>query len=164
MIPAALSPSPSLATGNAPSRKSKGVGFAPLRGPCFFLVGAFPDAKGDGDKADGGNKEFRLTAAGGKHAGLRLLGPGGFKDQKEKKMLTIMHIIHNPNNSDQIIQVYGEPENACYEWRITENDGVVLKDTIDDGNAFFTGRQYGNAEIALRDALMVASGMADPFY
>lgn len=78
-------------------------------------------------------------------------------------MLTIMHIINYPHNPDKMIEVYGEPENACYEWRIIENDGVVLKDTIDDGTKYCPGRQYGSAEIALRDALMVASGMNDPY-
>lgn len=66
-----------------------------------------------------------------------------------------------PNSLTAEIEVYGDPENACYEWRIIDG-GRIVQDTGIEGNAAFQGRQYGQAEIALRDALMVASGLPDP--
>lgn len=47
------------------------------------------------------------------------------------------------------IEVYGDPENAWYEWRIVGIDGMIEYDT--------ESQQYGCAEIALRDALVYAS-------
>lgn len=73
-----------------------------------------------------------------------------------------VYTIPAPDSLGAQIEVYGEPENAWYEWRILDG-GEVLKDTGKDGHAAFQGRQYGQAEIALRDALIVASGMADPY-
>ncbi len=49
---------------------------------------------------------------------------------------------------DAMIEVYGEPENAWYEWRVIEG-GKVQRDTKDQG--------YGSPEIALRDALIAMS-------
>ncbi|MGP1681983.1 MAG: hypothetical protein ACTS8S_06635 [Giesbergeria sp.] len=49
---------------------------------------------------------------------------------------------------DTMIEVYGEPDMAAYEWRVIEA-GKVLRDTKDQG--------YGSAEIALRDALIAMS-------
>lgn len=66
-----------------------------------------------------------------------------------------------PNSLHATIQVYGEPEQAWYEWRITDR-GRVIQDTGEEGHSAFQGRQYGQPEIALRDALMVASGLPDP--
>ena len=51
------------------------------------------------------------------------------------------------------IELDGEPENGWYEWRVLDAGGVGL-DTGTEGTA---GRQYGNAEIALRDALIATS-------
>jgi len=49
---------------------------------------------------------------------------------------------------DAMIEVYGDPENAWYEWRVIEG-GKVQRDTKDQG--------YGSPEIALRDALIAMS-------
>jgi hypothetical protein len=76
-------------------------------------------------------------------------------------MIATIYTIPAPNSGGATIEVYGEPENAWYEWRILEG-GEALKDTGQEGHPGFRGRQYGQAEIALRDALMVASGLADP--
>jgi hypothetical protein len=48
-----------------------------------------------------------------------------------------------------IIEVYGAPENARYEWRLVTPAGVVLRGTTDMG--------YGDPAIALRDALIDAT-------
>ncbi len=54
--------------------------------------------------------------------------------------------------------MYDEPENAWYEWRIIDG-GRTLRDTGTEGCSAFQGCQYGQAEIALCDALMFASGL-----
>ena len=72
-----------------------------------------------------------------------------------------LYRIPAPDSRPAEIEVYGEPENAWYEWRIIDG-GRIVQDTGTEGYAAFQGRQYGQAEIALRDALMVASGLADP--
>lgn len=54
---------------------------------------------------------------------------------------------------EKLIEVYGDPEMGWYEWRIIKR-GRTYEDSGRDG-----GRQYGQAEIALRDALMFASGL-----
>lgn len=46
------------------------------------------------------------------------------------------------------IEVYGERDMSCYEWRVIV-DGQVIKDSRSQG--------YGCAEIALRDALIWSS-------
>ena len=74
------------------------------------------------------------------------------------------HIVKFPHDSEKLIEVYGEIESADYEWLFKTIDNVIIKDTINDGEKNWPGRHYGSAEIALRDALMVASGMPDPFY
>jgi len=61
-----------------------------------------------------------------------------------------IYTIPAPDSMNAQIEVYGEPENGMYEWRIID-DGHVVHDTFDC--------QYGQAEIALRDALMYASGL-----
>ena len=38
-----------------------------------------------------------------------------------------------------------------------------MQDTGKEGHSIFQGRRYGQAEIALRDALMAASGMEDGY-
>lgn len=49
---------------------------------------------------------------------------------------------------DAMIEVYGEPDMGAYEWRVVAS-GKVERDTKNQG--------YGNAEIALRDALIAMS-------
>lgn len=63
-----------------------------------------------------------------------------------------IYSIPAPYYLDAVIEVYGDPENVWYEWRIVDGGRVVQ----DSGTE---GRQYGQAEIALRDALMVATGL-----
>lgn len=74
-----------------------------------------------------------------------------------------VYSIPSPYTTDGTIEVYGEPENAWYEWRILNADGKAQQDTGREGDGRFRGRQYGQAEVALRDALMVDSGLPDPF-
>ena len=76
-------------------------------------------------------------------------------------MIKTMYRLPAPDSRTAEIEVYGEPENAWYEWRIIDG-GLIVRDTGNEGHAAFEGRQYGQAEIALRDALMVASGLPDP--
>ncbi len=76
-------------------------------------------------------------------------------------MIKTLYTLPAPNSMTATIEVYGEPENAWYEWRILDG-GHIVQDTGKEGHAAFEGRQYGQAEIALRDALMVASGLPDP--
>jgi hypothetical protein len=71
-----------------------------------------------------------------------------------------IYTIPAPDSLGAQIEVYGEPENAWYEWRIIDG-GRTVRDTGTEGHSAFQGRQYGQAEIALRDALMVASGLKD---
>lgn len=67
-----------------------------------------------------------------------------------------IYTIPAPDSLGATIEVYGDPDNAWYEWRILDG-GRVVQDTSSEG------RQYGQAEIALRDALMVASGLRDGY-
>lgn len=69
-----------------------------------------------------------------------------------------IYTIPAPDSHDALIEVYGDPNNAWYEWRIVDGNQIT-RDTGTEGNAVFQGRQYGQAEIALRDALMFASGL-----
>lgn len=62
-----------------------------------------------------------------------------------------------PGISGAMIEVYGDPSGAWYEWRIVAADGRVVHDTVNDGHESFQGRQYFSPEIALRDALIHAS-------
>ena len=70
-----------------------------------------------------------------------------------------IYSIPAPDSISAQIEVYGDPSNAWYEWRVTDG-GRVIRDTGTDGHEAFQGRQYGQAEIALRDALMFATGMS----
>lgn len=67
-----------------------------------------------------------------------------------------IYTIPAPDSLGATIEVYGDPDNAWYEWRILDG-GRIVQDTGVDA------RQYGQAEIALRDALMVASGLEDGY-
>jgi len=62
---------------------------------------------------------------------------------------------------ETMIEVYGGENEGWSEWRINEG-GKVKQDTGTEGNGSLRGRQYGSPEIALRDALMVATGLDDP--
>lgn len=75
-----------------------------------------------------------------------------------KNVRTVVYSVAAPY-SNGIIEVYGDPENAWYEFRLIEAGGRVLYDTASESSA---GRGYGNAAIALRDALMRESGLHDP--
>jgi hypothetical protein len=77
-------------------------------------------------------------------------------------MIKTLYRLPAPDSRTAEIEVYGEPENAWYEWRIIDG-GRTVRDTGTEGHSAFQGRQYGQAEIALRDALMVASGLLDPY-
>lgn len=70
-------------------------------------------------------------------------------------MIKTIYTIPSPDSMTSMIEVYGDPENAWYEWRIIDG-GRAVRDTGTEG---LQGRQYGQAEIALRDALMAASGL-----
>jgi len=50
-----------------------------------------------------------------------------------------------------VVEVYGEPENAWYEWRVLDdtNGRRVLHDSKNQG--------YGMAAVALRDGLIFAT-------
>ena len=74
---------------------------------------------------------------------------------------TLIYELPAPYTISGMIQIYGWPENAVYEWRIVY--GEQSHDTGTEGGHAFRGRQYGSAEIALRDALMTASGMKDGY-
>ncbi len=69
-----------------------------------------------------------------------------------------IYTVPAPDSISAVIEVYGDPENAWYEWKIIDG-GRAVRDTGNEGHSDFQGRQYGQAEIALRDALMCASGM-----
>lgn len=65
-------------------------------------------------------------------------------------MMTTIYNIPTPWDRDSRIEVYGEPGMACYEWRIVGLENArVIHDSKNAG--------YGNAEIALRDALNYAT-------
>ena len=59
------------------------------------------------------------------------------------------------------IEVYGDPENAIYEWRIISSDGRIFQDTHPETEDSGKGQQYGNPEIALRDALIFSTQLCE---
>jgi hypothetical protein len=63
-------------------------------------------------------------------------------------MKTLYSIPAPYSMGDTMIEVYGDPENAWYEWRVVAA-GHVQQDTKNQG--------YGSPEIALRDALIAMS-------
>jgi hypothetical protein len=71
-----------------------------------------------------------------------------------------IYTIPAPDTLESVIEVYGDPENGWYEWRIIEQ-GKAVKDTGKEDHGTFRGRGYGQAEIALRDALMFATCLID---
>ncbi len=75
---------------------------------------------------------------------------------------TLIHRVAVPYSmGDRMIEVYGDPEMGWYEWRVLDGQRTE-KDTGTEGIGKSRGRMYGSPEIALRDALMVTSGMDDP--
>lgn len=56
-----------------------------------------------------------------------------------------IYTIPAPDSLGAMIEVYGEPENAWYEWRIIDG-GRTVRDTGTEGHSAFQGRQYGQAE------------------
>lgn len=62
--------------------------------------------------------------------------------------MEILYRVRVPYSED-MIEVYGEPDWAAYEWRIVNPAGLTIRDTKSDG--------YGSAEIALRDALIASA-------
>ncbi len=73
-------------------------------------------------------------------------------------MIKTIYTVPAPDSLGAMIEVYGEPENAWYEWRIIDG-GRTVRDTGTEGHSAFQGRQYGQSPLALRDALMFASGL-----
>lgn len=65
-------------------------------------------------------------------------------------------------DSQIAIEVYGDPDMAWYEWRITM-PGQADIDTGKEQQHGTQGRQYGSPEIALRDALCVLTDLPDPY-
>lgn len=69
--------------------------------------------------------------------------------------MKVMYRVPAPYNGG-MIEVYGDPDGAWYEWRILDGERIVRDTGVE-------ARQYGQAEIALRDALMVASWLEDGY-
>lgn len=61
---------------------------------------------------------------------------------------TTIYKIPAPYSKDRMIEVYGDPDNGWYEWRVV-TAGRIERDTKEEG--------YGSPEIALRDALVAMS-------
>ncbi len=72
-------------------------------------------------------------------------------------MMKVLYTVDAPYSTD-FIEVYGDSDNACYEWRILSAARDVVFDSASEG----AGRQYGNASIALLDALIYASDDETP--
>lgn len=68
-----------------------------------------------------------------------------------------------PGYAHAEVEVYGDPEMGWYEWRMTGENPYDTGAEKSADIAWYQGRQYSQAESALRDALMVASGLPDPF-
>lgn len=66
-------------------------------------------------------------------------------------MIKTIYQIPAPYRMSAFIEVYGDPDMAWFEWRII--DGNHTEKDTGDGE----GCQYGQAEIALRDALIFAT-------
>ena len=75
-------------------------------------------------------------------------------------MSQIIYKIPAPDSMTYCIEVYGDRAQAWYEYRVLDGTGTVIVDTGSEGSF---GRQYGQAEVALRDALMWSTGMADGY-
>jgi hypothetical protein len=51
-----------------------------------------------------------------------------------------VYTIPAPDSFSGQIEVYGEPENAWYEWRIIDG-GRIVQDTGTEGSSVFQGRR-----------------------
>jgi len=71
-------------------------------------------------------------------------------------MEEVFYRVPSPNSMTAVIEVYGSHDQAWSEFRIIDNSRVLI-DTGDEGHHAFKGRQYGQPEIALRDALIYAT-------
>jgi len=69
----------------------------------------------------------------------------------------IIHRIPSPYTDMRMIEVYGDPDNFKYEWRVVLPGGRPLYDTGAENKG--TGRVYGIPEVALRDALIAETGV-----
>lgn len=78
-------------------------------------------------------------------------------------VITLYRIPAPYSAGDTMIEVYGGDGEGWCEWRILGVDGRIQQDTGTEGTGSIRGRQYGSAEIALRDALMAASDQTDPY-
>lgn len=71
-----------------------------------------------------------------------------------------IYTIPAPDSLGAMIEVYGEPENAWYEWRIIDG-GRTVRDTGTEGHSAFQGRQYGQCVFRfVRPPVPVSSGQA----
>lgn len=68
---------------------------------------------------------------------------------REMVYIQTIYKIPAPDAILHVIEVYGDPDMAWYEWRIIDAQGRPIIDT--------RNRQYGCAELALRDALNYAT-------
>ena len=75
-------------------------------------------------------------------------------------MSQIIYNIPAPDSMHNVIEIYGDRGQAWYEYRVLDGTGTVIVDTGAEGSF---GRQYGQPEVALRDALMWSTGMADGY-
>lgn len=64
--------------------------------------------------------------------------------------ITIIHDVPRPYSAGRLV-VYGDADNAHYEFRLTDAAGRCEYDSADAGEY---GLCYGNSVIALRDALI----------
>lgn len=64
--------------------------------------------------------------------------------------ITVIHDIPRPYSGGRIV-VYGDADNAHFEFRLTDAAGTCVYDSAEVGEY---GMAYGNPEIALRDALI----------
>ena len=61
---------------------------------------------------------------------------------------TTIYRIPAPYGKDTFVEVWGDVEMGWYEWRCVDRERVLKESDA---------QQYGNAEIALRDALIAMS-------
>lgn len=69
-------------------------------------------------------------------------------------MIKTIYTVPAPDSLGAMIEVYGEPENAWYEWRIIDG-GRTVRDTGTEGHSAFQGRhsQRGQKPIAITACL-----------
>ena len=61
-------------------------------------------------------------------------------------MIQTIYRIPAPDSIDSVIEVYGDPNNAWYEWRIIDGTKKIVRDTVNEGGDTFQGRQYGQRQ------------------